>query len=41
MLARRLNRTDEKFVELSRHTPSAHVEKLTAFKEKLFTEWSF
>jgi hypothetical protein len=32
---------DEKFVEVSRHTPSAHVEKLTAFKEKLFTEWRF
>jgi CRP-like cAMP-binding protein len=41
VLARRLTRMDEKFVEVSRQTPSAHVEELTAFKEKLFTEWSF
>ncbi len=36
-----LNRMDEKFVEVSRKTASAHVEELTAFKQKLFTEWSF
>jgi len=41
VLARRLNRMDEKFVEVSRKTPSTHVEELTAFKQKLFTEWSF
>jgi CRP/FNR family transcriptional regulator, cyclic AMP receptor protein len=41
VLARRLNRMDEKFVEVSRKTASAHVEELTAFKQKLFTEWSF
>ena len=41
VLARRLNRMDEKFVEVSRKTASTHVEELTAFKQKLFTEWSF
>lgn len=41
VLARRLNRMDEKFVEVSRKTASKHVEELTAFKQKLFTEWSF
>ena len=41
VLARRLHRMDEKFVEVSRKSPSAHVEELTAFKQKLFTEWSF
>jgi CRP/FNR family transcriptional regulator, cyclic AMP receptor protein len=41
VLARRLNRMDEKFVEVSRKAPSVHVQELTAFKQKLFTEWSF
>jgi CRP-like cAMP-binding protein len=41
VLARRLLRMDEKFVEVSRESASAHVEELTAFKQKLFTEWSF
>jgi len=41
VLARRLNRMDEKFVEISRKSASTHVEELTAFKKKLFSEWSF
>lgn len=41
VLARRLTRMDEKFVEVSRKSGSAHVEELAAFKQKLFTEWSF
>ena len=41
VLARRLTRMDEKFVEVSRRSGSAHVEELAAFKQKLFTEWSF
>ena len=41
VLARRLSRMDEKFVEVSRKTASKHVEELTVFKQKLFTEWSF
>src|SRR5256885_9080133 len=41
VLGRRLHCLDEKFVEVSRKSPSAHVEELTAFKQKLFTEWSF
>ena len=41
VLARRLSRMDEKFVEVSRRTASKHVEELTAFKQKLFTDWSF
>jgi CRP-like cAMP-binding protein len=41
VLARRLDRMDEKFVEVSRRGESAHVEELAAFKQKLFTEWSF
>jgi CRP/FNR family cyclic AMP-dependent transcriptional regulator len=40
VLARRLRRMDDKFVEVSRASGSAPVEELTAFKEKLFTEWS-
>ncbi len=41
VLARRLHRMDEKFVEVSRKSGSAPVEELAAFKQKLFTEWSF
>jgi CRP-like cAMP-binding protein len=41
VLARRLLRMDEKFVEVSRKSSSAHVEELAAFKQKLFSEWSF
>ena len=41
VLARRLHRMDEKFVEVSRRGASSHVEELSAFKQKLFTEWSF
>ena len=40
VLARRLSRMDEKFVEVSRRTASKHVEELTEFKHKLFTDWS-
>src|SRR5947207_1528430 len=40
VLARRLHRMDEKFVEVSRRGASSHVEELSAFKQKLFTEWS-
>jgi CBS domain-containing protein len=39
VLARRLYRMDEKVVELAaQHRP---IEELAAFKQKLFTEWSF
>jgi hypothetical protein len=41
VLARRLHRMDEKVVEMSHKSTSAHVEELAAFKQKLFTEWSF
>jgi CRP-like cAMP-binding protein len=41
VLARRLGRLNDKFVEVSRRSASTHVEELTAFKKKLFTEWSF
>jgi len=42
VLARRLLRMDEKVVELaSRRDAPPPVEELAAFREKLFTEWSF
>ena len=40
VLARRLLRMDEKFVDVSRRSASTHVGELRAFKEKLFTDWS-
>ena len=40
VLARRLHRMDEKFVEISRQSASAHGEELSTFRQKLFTEWS-
>ena len=42
VLARRLKRMDEKFVEVGRRPATgAPVEELATFKQKLFTEWSF
>jgi len=42
VLARRLHRMDEKFVEISnKPAATAPVEELAAFKQKLFSEWSF
>ena len=44
VLARRLQSMDDKVLELSAATSapaSAPVEELTAFKQKLFSEWSF
>ena len=40
VLARRLLRMDDKFVEISRRAASAHLDELRAFRDKLFTEWS-
>jgi CRP-like cAMP-binding protein len=40
VLARRLQRMDEKFVEVSGKSASEHVEELSEFKQKLFTDWS-
>jgi|SRR5437773_4268999 len=37
VLARRLHRMDEKFVEVTRRSASAHAEEL---KQRLFTDWS-
>ena len=37
VLARRLHRMDEKFVEVTRRSASAHVEEL---KQRLYTDWS-
>ncbi len=39
VLARRLSRMDEKVVELA--AQRRPIEELAAFKQKLFTEWSF
>ena len=47
VLAHRLNRMDEKFIELTRKSngngtgTAKQVEELNAFKQKLFTEWKF
>ena len=41
VLAARLLRMDEKVLELSRQRAAAPVEELAAFKDKLFSEWSF
>lgn len=44
VLAHRLQRMDDKVLELSAATSApaaAPVEELTAFKQKLFSEWSF
>jgi CRP/FNR family transcriptional regulator, cyclic AMP receptor protein len=45
VLAHRLQRMDDKVIEMSATTTSAPaaapVEELTAFKQKLFSEWSF
>jgi CRP/FNR family transcriptional regulator, cyclic AMP receptor protein len=44
VLAHRLQRMDDKVLELSAGTSApqvAPVEELTAFKQKLFSEWSF
>ena len=40
VLAHRLNRLNQKFIEVTRKG-NGPVEELTAFKQKLFTEWSF
>jgi CRP-like cAMP-binding protein len=40
VLARRLHRMDEKFVEISRQSDSAHVQEMSTFTQKLFTEWT-
>ena len=37
VLARRLHRMDEKFVEVTRRSATAHAEEL---KQRLFTDWS-
>jgi CRP-like cAMP-binding protein len=39
VLARRLHRMDEKFVQVSQQSTSVPVDELDAFKAKLFTEW--
>ena len=43
VLAHRLNKMDDKFIELKRTANGAgkQVEELSAFKQKLFTEWKF
>jgi CRP-like cAMP-binding protein len=43
VLAHRLNKMDDKFIELKRRGNGAQkqVEELSAFKQKLFTEWKF
>ena len=42
VIAWRLNRMDEKFVELSRRGENPQpVEELALFKQKLFNEWNF
>jgi CRP/FNR family transcriptional regulator, cyclic AMP receptor protein len=42
VIARRLNRMDEKVMELSRQPERAPAaEELESFKQKLFSEWSF
>ena len=44
VLAHRLQRMDDKVIEMSATTSApaaAPVEELTAFKQKLFSEWSF
>ena len=43
VLAQRLNRMDAKFIELTKkyNGGAKPVEELSAFKEKLFTEWKF
>lgn len=42
VIARRLTRMDEKVLEMTRAaSDAAPVEELAAFKQKLFTEWSF
>ena len=42
VLARRLYRMDEKALELAaQRDRAAPVEELAAFKEKLFSEWTF
>jgi len=43
LIAWRLHRMDDKFVELAARTPAtgpASVEELAAFRHKLFTEWN-
>ena len=43
VLAHRLNKMDDKFIELTKRGNGAgkQVEELSAFKQKLFTEWKF
>ncbi len=42
VLVARVTRLDQKVIELSaRHEPVAPVEEIAAFKQKLFSEWSF
>ena len=43
VLAHRLNKMDDKFIELKKRGNGAgkQVEELSAFKQKLFTEWKF
>jgi CRP/FNR family transcriptional regulator, cyclic AMP receptor protein len=42
VIARRLNKMDEKVMELSRQPERARTaEELASFKQKLFSEWSF
>ena len=42
VIAKRLNKMDEKVLELTRQsaTPAPRVEELAAYKQKLFNEWS-
>jgi CRP/FNR family cyclic AMP-dependent transcriptional regulator len=40
VLARRLHRMDEKFVELSRQSASAHVQEMSTFTQQLYTDWN-
>lgn len=43
VLAHRLNKMDDKFIELKKKSNGGakQVEELSAFKQKLFTEWKF
>jgi CRP/FNR family transcriptional regulator, cyclic AMP receptor protein len=40
VLARRLHRMDEKFVEVSRQSAAAHVQEMSTFTQQLYTDWN-